>query len=233
MRGKHRMEATKPLGRAKRARIAGQLLGCFLFRRFSQEEIERLLNEPELTCRRYAAGEVILSPQCGVRALMVLLKGSVVVEKRAGEGLLRMNELSAGALFGLASLFSGEKAHPFPTSIIAKKNAEALIISESALRRMMQRDFRLTEHYIQYLTDRVHFLNERIEGLICPSAEERLLLYLTHHAEGGKLTQGLTALAQSLGMSRASLYRALSKLEQEGRIHREKRCIAITCMQAD
>lgn len=225
------MEATKPLGRTKRARIAGLLLDCFLFRGFSNEEIERLLSTPGVACRRYAAGESILSPQCDVRALMVLLKGIAVVQKQAGERLLRMNELSVGALFGFASLFLGEKSQPFPTSIIAKKNAEILVIPEHVLRHMMQQDFRLTEHYLQYLTDRVHFLNERIEGLIYPSAEEKVLLYLTHYAEGGRLTQGLTALAQSLGMSRASLYRALSKLEQEGRIHREKRCIVVTDMK--
>lgn len=224
------MEATKPFSKAKCARIAGQLSGCFLFRGFSQEEIERLLSEPEITYHRYAAGEVILSPQYEVSALMLLINGSVVIEKRAGEGLLRMNELSAGALFGLASLFSGVEERSFPTSIIAKKNAETLVIPESELCRMMQQDFRLTQNYIEYLTGRVHFLNERIEGLICPSSEERVLLYLTRHTEDGTLKQGLTSLAQCLGMSRASLYRALFKLEQEGHIHREKRCIALKQM---
>ncbi len=227
------MEVKKPFSKAKRARVAEQLSGCFLFHGFSQEEIDRLLSEPEIAYRRYAAGEVILSPQYEVPALMLLLKGSVVIEKRAGEGLLRMNGLSAGALFGLASLFSGAEERSFPTSIVAKKNAETLVIPESALRRMMQKDFRLTQNYIEYLTGRVHFLNERIEGLICPSAEERVLLYLTRYAEDGKLTQGLTSLAQCLGMSRASLYRALFKLEQDGHIHREKRCIALKQMVAD
>ena len=208
-------------------------MGCFLFHGFSQKEIEAMLSEPELACRRYAAGEMILSPGCGVPALMILLKGCTVVEKRAGEGMLRMNELSAGSLFGFACLFSDAEAHTFPTSVTAKKSTETLIIPESALRRMMQKDFRLMENYIRYLTGRVHFLNDRIEGLICPSAEERVLLYLTQHAENGMLTQGITSLAQSLGMSRASLYRALYKLEQEGRIHREKRCIALTPMHAD
>ena len=208
-------------------------MGCFLFHGFSQEEIEFMLSEPEIACRRYAAGEMILSPECGILALMILLKGSAVVEKRAGEGMLRMNELSLGSLFGLACLFSDAEAHQFPTSVTAKKNTETLTIPENALRRMMQKEFRLTENYIRYLTGRVHFLNDRIEGLICPSAEERVLLYLMQHAENGMLTQGITSLAQSLGMSRASLYRALYKLEQEGRIQREKRRITLTRVQTN
>ena len=221
------MEETKPLSKTKRTRIAGQLFGCFLFQGFSQGEIEALLSEPGLANRRYAAGETILSPECGPPALMLLLKGRAVVEKRAGEGMLRMNELSAGALFGLASLFVEDEHHPFPTRVIAKKNAETLAIPESVLRRMMQKNFLLTENYIRYLTGRVHFLNDRIEGLICPSAEERVLLYLTQHAEDGGLTQGMTSLSQSLGMSRASLYRALNRLEQESRICRDKRRITL------
>ena len=224
------METTKPVSKAKWGRMAGLLSSCFLFRGFSLEEMEHLLAQEDIAFQKYATGEVILSPEIGSPALMVLLKGSAIVEKRAGDGILRMNELSSGALFGLASLFSGAEAHTFPTSIIAHKNVEVLVIPENALREMMRREFRLTENYIRYLTGRVHFLNDRIEGLICPSAEERVLLYLTRHAEGGKLTQGLTSLARCLGMSRASLYRALNKLEQEGRIHREKRCITVISM---
>lgn len=215
------METMQPLGKAKRARIAGTLEHCFLFRGFSRQEIEALLCAPGLICRRYTQGEVMVSPESYTPVLMLLLKGSAVVEKRAGEGLLRMNELSLGALFGLASLF--DASHTFPTSVIASKNAEVLIIPENTLRAMMEKEFRLTENYIRYLTGRVHFLNERIEGLLYPSAEERVLLYLTQHAEDGRLTQGLTSLAQCLGMSRASLYRALDKLEQEGKLIRERR----------
>ena len=219
------MENVQTFGKAKRARMAATLEGCFLFRGFSHAEIEALLCTPGLICRRYAQGEVMLSPKSHAPVLMLLLKGAAVVEKRAGEGLLRMNELSPGALFGLASLF--DVSHIFPTSVIAHKNAEVLTIPESALRDMMEQDFRLTENYIRYLTGRVHFLNERIEGLLYPSAEERVLLYLTQHAEGGRVTQGLTSLAQCLGMSRASLYRALDKLEREGKLIREKRMFTL------
>ncbi len=215
------MEAVQTFSKVKRARMAGALEGCFLFRGFSRQEIEALLCVPGLICRRYAQGEAMLSPKSHAPVLMLLLKGSAVVEKRAGEGLLRMNELFSGALFGLASLF--DASHTFPTSVIASKNAEVLLIPESVLRAMMEKEFRLTENYIRYLTGRVHFLNERIEGLLYPSAEERVLLYLTQHAEDGKLTQGLTSLAQCLGMSRASLYRALNRLEREGKLIRDKR----------
>lgn len=215
------METVQTFGKAKRARMTATLEGCFLFRGFSHAEIEALLCTPGFICRRYAQGEAILSPKSHAPVLMLLLKGSAVVEKRAGEGLLRMNELFPGALFGLATLF--DASHTFPTSVIAKKNAEVLLIPESTLRVMMQKEFRLTENYIRYLTGRVHFLNGRIEGLLYPSAEERVILYLTQHAESGKLTQGLTSLAQCLGMSRASLYRALDKLEREGKFVREKR----------
>jgi DNA-binding MarR family transcriptional regulator len=92
---------------------------------------------------------------------------------------------------------------------------------------MLRADFRLAENYIRYLTRRIYFLNDRIEELICPSTDQRVLLYLTQNAEDGRFTLAMTTLAQSLSISRASLYRALDKLEAAGRIRRDGRTIEL------
>lgn len=203
------------------------LTGFFLFGGFSEAEIVALLEQPGIGCLCFRQGEIILAEEAAPPALYVLLHGAAVVEKRAGEGMLRMNELEPGALIGLASLFAEEEA-AFPTRVSAKKDCELLVIPEHVLRGLLRSDFRLAENYIRYLSGRVRFLNSRIEGLICPTAEQRLLLYITRHAENGRLTQELTTLAQSVGVSRASLYRALDKLEQDNAIRRHGRSIELT-----
>lgn len=208
-------------------RYAKLLQETFLFRGFRADEISALLCLPGIALVRYAAGEEILSAHTGSKGLGVLVRGSAVVEKHAKDGYIRMSELKPCALFGMAAMFLGGDAHAYPTRIIAQKDSAALLIPEDTFREMLRADFRLAENYIRYLTRRIYFLNDRIEELICPSTDQRVLLYLTQNAEDGRFTLAMTTLAQSLSISRASLYRALDKLEAAGRIRRDGRTIEL------
>lgn len=213
----------------------GKLLReTFLFQGLTADEIQALLSMPGITLVRYAAGEEMLSAHTGEKGLGVLLRGSAVVEKHASDGYIRLSELKPGALFGMAAMFLSGDAHEYPTRILAHKESAALFIPEDILRGMLNADFRLAENYIRYLTRRIHFLNDRIDELICPSTDQRVLFYITQNAEDGEFTLAMTTLAQSLSISRASLYRALDKLEAGGRIRRNGRTIELlTARQGD
>lgn len=210
----------------------------FLFQGLEEEELLSLLRMPGIRLVRFAAGELLL-PQEGYAPLLgLLLRGGAVVEKRgvpgaesgadsSPAGMLRVSQLGPGDLYGMASLFLGDVERPFPTRISAIKSASALLIPEDCFRRMLQESFRLTENYIRHLTERIHFLNARIDGLILPTVPQRLLLYLQQNAINGEVRHSLTQLAQALRISRATLYRALDSLEQDGRIRREGRRIEL------
>lgn len=208
----------------------------FLFQGLPEEELPALLCMPGTHIARIPAGKPLL-PQEGYAPLLgILLRGAAVVEKyiapddptaAALPGILRVSELAPGALYGMASLFLGEAQRPFPTRITALKSCAALIIPEDTFRSMLQQNFRLAENYIRYLTERIYFLNTRIDGLILPTVPQRLLLYLQQNAVDGCLHHSLTQLAQALNISRATLYRALEALEQAGSIRREGRRIEL------
>ncbi len=221
------------ISKAQASRYMPLLRESFLFRGFAEEEITTLVCLPGVEYVRYPAGVVLLPSNVTSPCLGILLRGGAVVEKHSGEGLLRMSELQPGALFGVAALFACGETREFPTRIIAQKNTAALLIPEDTLRTLMQANFRLTENYLRYLTGRIYFLNARIEELISPTVEQRVLLYLTQNAAGGSITHGLTALAQALCISRASLYRALEKLERDGSIRRQGRSIEIVREKTD
>lgn len=208
---------------AQAKRYAAQLQDLFLFRGFSPQQIAGLLFTPGIGVLRFQEGATLLSQQSAAPALGILLRGAAVVEKQSGQGFLRMSELGPGALYGMAALFLGGAQRSFPTRVIALRNCTALVIPEIVLRELFQREYRLAENYIRYLTERIYFLNARIDGLIQPSVPERVLLYLQQNAVGGEITHGLTQLAQALSISRAALYRALDALEASGRISRQGR----------
>ena len=97
----------------------------------------------------------------------------------------------------------------------------------------MREDSTVSFNYIRFLSGRVRFLNEKIDGLVSQNAPASLGNYLALNAEpsGGKLivrpTGSISALAEQLNISRASLYRAFDTLERGGLIKRNGREIEI------
>ncbi|MEA4969637.1 MAG: Crp/Fnr family transcriptional regulator [Candidatus Pelethousia sp.] len=161
----------------------------------------------------------------GELALGLLLAGRAQVTKTAGHTKLRMSELGPGSLLGGATLFGKGRQ---PTEIRAVVSCQVLFFPQSVFEAMLEADFGLTKRYLGYLTARIRFLTDRIESIACPAAADKLLCHLAQCAdETGALRMpgGLDVLAQSLGMSRATLYRSLHALEEAGRIRREGRAI--------
>ena len=76
-----------------------------------------------------------------------------------------------------------------------------------------------------FLTDRIRFLNWKIDLFSASTAQQKLRLYLLHlRKEGSEVTvEPLARLGHTLGMGRASLYRVIEKLEGEGVIKRMER----------
>jgi CRP-like cAMP-binding protein len=138
-----------------------------------------------------------------------------------------MSILRQTDLFGAASLFHDEEA--YVARVTANESTWVLLICEDALRGMMQRDFRVTENYLRYLTARIRFLSDRLDGFLPQSVEERVFNHIKNHAEHGLYESewSVSALAESLRISRATLYRAMDKLVSEGKIERHGRAFRL------
>lgn len=195
-----------------------------LFQGFAAEEIASLLaSAPDPTC--FARGEQLLSPGSTKRALGFLLEGCALVT-RGGAGVA-MSRLTPGAAFGMATLFaSGE---PFPNEIRAETACTALFLPQQWVAEMIGREARFAFNYIALLSERILFLNRRIDTFTAGDVPQRLrgMLDQFRRRQGGgaalTLPCSYTQLASLLGVGRASLYRALEQLEGEGLFTREGR----------
>ena len=92
--------------------------------------------------------------------------------------------------------------------------------------RLLAEQEKIRENYLRYLTGRIRFLSGRLQTLAQPGAEGKLARYLLATG-GGTVTCPATELCQRLGVSRASLYRAFSLLEDSGFILRQGKTISI------
>lgn len=167
--------------------------------------------------RRFASGELLFSKD--ERRLGIIAMGSALAKKLGSSGPVTMSILGYGSVFGAAAVMGGEVPE---TVAEAVKPVVALVFSPDAFSELLNADRTFAENYVRYLISRIRFLTERVECMAGGSASERLMRYLETNSKGGVcyISFGMDALAKGISMSRATLYRALSELEENGRIAR-------------
>ena len=187
-----------------------------LFRQTDRDLLRSLAELEGTGLVRFDPG-VVYSPQHFRRSLGVVLSGQLQVTK----GSLAVSVLGPGDLFGAAALYSDEPE--FATTITARGPSRCLMLEQRLVDRLLAEQGKIRENYLRYLTGRIRFLSGRLQTLAQPGVEGKLARYLL--AGGGSCPA--TELCQRLGVSRASLYRAFSALEDSGLIRRSGKTITI------
>lgn len=153
----------------------------------------------------------------------ILLSGRARILRQNDFGtVVPMRFLEAGECFGVASVFGEWKQNA--SRILAVTPVTVQYLTEENLRRIFAADPAVAERYIGYLTDRIRFLNRKIDTFSAGTAEQRVYEFLLSRADGSgpvTLEFGMAELARRLRIGRSSLYRAVGRLEQNGLIRRE------------
>ena len=197
-----------------------QLSRCFLLEGIPPERLEPMA--AGLAAERYPAGAVIYSPARFRKAMGVVLEGRLAVLK--GKELL-LNTLGPGQCFGVAALFC--PAEDYVTTVQARAPSVVVFLPDQWLVELFGAFPQTSVAYITFLSQRIRFLNRKIDSFTAPTAQEALYRHLLAAEENGvvEVTGGYSQLARGLNMGRASLYRALDALEEEGRIRRDGKVI--------
>ena len=202
-----------------------------LFAGLDHAQISALLGQA-LQPTSYPRGAVLFSPTDYAPSLAIVLRGSALVYRVGTDGhRVLMSRLTPGSVFGMASLFYEEGG--FPTEIQAEKACEVLFLPKAWVEDAFARQPRLSRNYITLLSERIHFLNRRLDTLAGDDLPARLLRMLstlsgdTPADEAFTLPFSLSQLAEMLGVGRATLYRALDALEAAKAIRRDGKTIEI------
>lgn len=200
-----------------------------LFRDTAPAALAEALCSPGVTVKSAAPGETLLRGDGA--ALIVIRSGRVRIRSTDGERHLVLRTAGPGDVLGAAALFL-RGTSPF-SQVEALTATEAVLLDFDTVHTLLRADARFMDAYLAYLADRVRFLNRKIRCFTAGSAERRLALWLAGEDEGTTLTpDSLTALSDMLDIGRASLYRALDKLEAEGLIYRSGREITVVSQDA-
>lgn len=212
---------------ANRIKIAENM---FLFRDIDVALLERKLHFiGHCTTRTFEAGEILQSADSPLGGLAYIYRGAAAVLSDTSDNSALLRNILCGDVIGASTIYSDNRG--YNTVIRAEKECSVFVLPEEQLRQIIQESSVAAENYIRYLTERICFLNRKITAFTAGSAEAKLAVYLLGLPRGGDgtltLPCSLSSLAGMLNMGRASLYRSLDSMTENGILKRNGKIITL------
>ena len=177
-------------------------MDCFLFNGLTENELNSI--KAKFSDKiKYQYGDEMY--RCGQIGILTAGKGRIIRKNDIGISVT-MRNISEGDIFGMASVF-GEWNENF-SSVRAAAVCEVVYISENNLKLIFSDYPQTAINYIQFLSDRIRFLNRKIDTFSADSSDEKLFEFLLSNADSDNyvsLDYGMAELARRLKIGRSSL----------------------------
>ena len=204
------------------------LQGTFLFCNLEIDEISALIEKCPPQIEDFKRCDMIYSSIAGARLGMVVDGKCEVRKDKADGSRVVLNMLECGDSFGILSVLTNDE---FPTSIFALKNSTILFFSSDQIDYFVNNSSQISRNIINFLANRIVFLNKKIATFSGTRVEDRLAAYLLSKRQlnnSNVFAFNCQKTAEEINAGRASIYRALDALEQEGLIKFDNKKIYIS-----
>ncbi|MBE7064534.1 MAG: Crp/Fnr family transcriptional regulator [Ruminococcaceae bacterium] len=204
------------------------LADTVLFRGTDKQSI-KMLSEQTDAVKFIKKGETIYTPEEFAHSLGIVIDGVCRAKNICGNKTVLLNEFGQGDIFGAAALFTDDVC--YVSEIVAATDCTIVFISQQLAEKFIETDSTFAKNYIVFLSDKIRFLNKKINRFTAKTPEDRVLEYLKAQpvAEDGHtlIKVDMKNLASVLGISRATLYRALDTLQEENKITKNGTLISL------
>lgn len=168
-------------------------------------------------------GSLIDDVYSSSRFATAVIKGSInVISQIADDRRILITKLKEGDIFGISNLFIDEDLR---TMLECNEDCTLFMIRKEAFRKRLIENESAMIEYCQTINRKIQFLLDKIEKLSVPTARSRIAYSLISGSY--MLSRTREELASSLGISRATLFRELSLLQQDGIIEKDGRKLRI------
>ncbi|HEX2921920.1 MAG TPA: Crp/Fnr family transcriptional regulator [Bacteroidales bacterium] len=201
-----------------------------LFTGLDVAEIERALSTVPNRVRKYKSDSLIFQGGESVKTFVFVLSGYVKGEMVDYTGrVIKIEDIKAPGAVAPAFLFG--KKNKYPVNVIAVPDTTLMFIEKNDFLGMLSKNKEVLINFLDMISSRSQFLSEKIKFLSFKTIKSKLAQYILELAKDGRdeirLDRTQADLADYFGVTRPSVGRALSDLEQAGVIETNGKIIRI------
>lgn len=202
-----------------------------LFRGITPEKLSANLEEIRFHTRSYKKGEILARQGDVCNHLMILTKGSVRGEMIDYSGrLIKVEDIAAPR--ALAPLFLFGEENRFPVEVTANELTEVIEIPKSSVLELFRKNEQFLENYMNLSANYARTLSDKLFFMSFKTIRQKIASYLLRlHKQQQQLQITLDRSQQELsdyfGVSRPSLARELSHMQDDGLITADRKQITI------
>lgn len=201
-----------------------------LFKGTTQEELLRNLDGLGYQIKSFRKGDILAFQGDVCNKLIILLKGSVRGEMIDYSGkLIKIEDIAAPR--ALAPLFLFGTENKYPVEVTANEEVEALFIPKESVLLLFQRNKRFLENYLNTSANYAKTLSDKLFFLSFKNIKQKLASYILRLSTGTDdkivMDRSQQQMADYFGVSRPSLARELSHMQEDGLISVDRKHIRI------
>lgn len=170
----------------------------------------------------YAPGETIFSKRKYRKSLSIVICGRATARKLHGGRDLMIRSFEVGEIFGIAALFCHKDE--YVSEIRADSSCVVAFVPQEIVSEVFRRSPDAAIAYISVLSQKICFLNDKLDNISAPSAISKLCYFLLEKQEA---TVAMQSLAQMLGISRMTLYRSLDVLVENEWVRKDGKKLTV------
>ena len=210
------------------------ILQSDLFKCIDKDALTVLLKSIFYSVKRYEKGEMIVFQGDICDSLYIIYGGKAVGEmfNKSGKSIV-IEEMSAPKLLAPAFLFADQ--NHYPVGVEAMEKCEVMIIPKDELASLMQKDGRVLSNFLGVISSRTVFLSQKLKLHSLSSLKGKIAHFILNQSMGGdyfEMPMTQQELADTFGVARPSLTRALLEMVKNGFIAMENKSVRILNQKA-
>ncbi len=202
-----------------------------LFKSLKLSEVESIFSAVKLTKTYFKKGDILTLQDEPCNRLIILLKGSVKAEMSAPSGkVIKVEDIAAPNPLAIMFLFG--QNNRFPVQVTALEAITALVIPKQSVLKMLSMNEVVLTNYLDISANFAGKLSKKLHFMSFRTIREKLAMYLIELAQQNsqnivELDRTKSSLAEYFGVSRPSLERELTNMQEDGLILSEKKKITL------
>jgi CRP-like cAMP-binding protein len=202
-----------------------------LFRGITPERLFADLEEISFHTRSYKKGEILAQQGAVCNRLVILTKGSVRGEMIDYSGrLIKVEDIAAPR--AIAPLFLFGEENRYPVEVTANEPTEVIELPKSSVLSLFRKNEQFLENYMNLSANYARTLSDKLFFMSFKTIRQKIASYLLRLCKQQQqlqitLDRSQQELSDYFGVSRPSLARELSHMQEDGMIIADRKQITI------